>query len=203
MLFKTPGKKSRYRSDDELLTEFRSGGDLKVLGELYSGYIHLVYGVCLKYLKNREEANDGVMQIFEKLIKEIPKHNIENFKSWLHVVTRNYCLMQLRSYSSEKEKFNEWINDPVVFMETVTDLHPLDEDEKTELMEKALEDCIKRLKEDQKKCIMQFYYENRCYNEISENLGLDEKKVKSHLQNGKRNLKICLEEKNERETKKQ
>jgi RNA polymerase sigma-70 factor (ECF subfamily) len=203
MLFKKEGIKNLSKGDEGLLAKFRSGGDLKVLGELYAGYIHLVYGVCLKYLKDREEAKDGVMQIFEKLIKEIPKHNIENFRSWLHVVTRNYCLMQLRSYRSEKEKFNAWINDPVVFMETVSDLHPLDEDENTDLMEKALEDCIKRLKEDQKKCIRQFYYENRCYNEISENLGLDEKKVKSHLQNGKRNLKICLEEKNERETKKQ
>lgn len=198
MLFKTPGKKSINRSDDELLTEFRSGGDLEVLGELYSRYVHLVYGVCLKYLKDREEAKDGVMQIFEKLIIEIPKYNIENFRSWLHVVTKNYCLMQLRSDKTDKEKFSEWINDPVVFMETVTDLHPLDEDENTGLMEKALEDCIQRLKEDQKKCIRQFYYDNRCYNEISENLGIDEKKVKSNLQNGKRNLKICLEEKNVR-----
>jgi RNA polymerase sigma-70 factor (ECF subfamily) len=198
MLFKTSEGKSRSKGDEELLTEFRSVGDLEVLGELYSRYIYLVYGVCLKYLKEREEAKDGVMQIFEKLIIEIPKHNIENFKGWLHVVTKNYCLMQLRSDKSEKEKFSEWINDPAVFMETVTDLHPLDEDENSELMVKALEDCMDRLKEEQKKCIRQFYFENRCYNEISVNLGLDEKKVKSHLQNGKRNLKICIEEKNVR-----
>ena len=186
------------KSDGELLTEFKSGGDLEVFGELYSRYIHLVYGVCLKYLKEREEAKDGVMQIFEKLIIEIPKHNIENFRSWLHVVTKNYCLMQLRSGKSEKEKFSEWLNDPSVFMETVTDLHPLDEDEDSKSLDRALEDCIERLKDVQKMCIRQFYFENRCYNEISVNLGLDEKKVKSHLQNGKRNLKICLEEKNVR-----
>jgi RNA polymerase sigma-70 factor (ECF subfamily) len=111
--------------------------------------------------------------------------------------------MQLRSDKSEREKFSEWINDTFVFMETATELHPIDEDENSEIMNKALEDCIERLKEEQKKCIRQFYFENRCYNEIAENLGLDEKKVKSYLQNGKRNLKICLEEKNEKETKKQ
>ncbi len=66
--------------------------------------MHLVYGVCLKYLKDREESKDAVMQIFEKLIIEIPKHNIENFRSWLHVVTKNYCLMQLRSDKSENER---------------------------------------------------------------------------------------------------
>jgi RNA polymerase sigma-70 factor, ECF subfamily len=198
MIFKIPRNKKMNKSDGELLTEFKSGGDLEILGELYSRYVHLVYGVCLKYLKEREEAKDGVMQIFEKLIIEIPKHNIENFRSWLHVVTKNYCLMQLRSGKSEKEKFSEWLNDPSVFMETVTDLHPLDEDEDSKSLDRALEDCIERLKDVQKMCIRQFYFENRCYNEISVNLGLDEKKVKSHLQNGKRNLKICLEEKNVR-----
>jgi RNA polymerase sigma-70 factor (ECF subfamily) len=203
MFFKRSDKNSNIKADEELLNEFRSGGNLEVLGELYSRYIHLVYGVCLKYFKNREESKDGVMQIFEKLIAEIPRHNIGNFKSWLHVVTRNYCLMQLRSDKSEKEKFREWINDPAVFMETVTDMHPLDNDEDSGLMDKALEDCIERLNADQKNCIRQFYFENRCYSEIAVNLALDVKKVKSNLQNGKRNLKICLKEKNEKETKKQ
>lgn len=184
------------RSDSELLESYREGGNPEVLGELYSGYIHLVYGVCMKYIKNREDANDGVMQIFEKLVIEIPKHNIENFSNWLHVVTKNYCLMQLRSEKSRREKFDEWINDGTVFMENNNNVHPLDEDEVPEVLEKSLEDCIDRLKEHQKLCIRQFYYEDKCYEEIALNLGMEEKKVKSYLQNGKRNLKLCLEEKN-------
>jgi len=198
MLIKIQGKKRRSRNDEELLTEFRSGGDLGVLGELYSKYMHLVYGVCLKYLKVREESQDAVMQIFEKLIIEIPKHNIENFSSWLHVVTKNYCLMQLRSDKSQSERISEWINDHDVFMETVTDLHPLDEDNDSKEVDRALEECIERLKEEQKKCIRQFYFENKCYNEISADLDMDVRKVKSYLQNGKRNLKLCLEEKHVR-----
>ena len=198
MLIKIQGKKRRSRTDEELLTEFRSGGDPEVLGELYSRYMHLVYGVCLKYLKVREESQDAVMQIFEKLIIEIPKHNIENFRSWLHVVTKNYCLMQLRSDKSQSERISEWINDHDVFMETVTDLHPLDEDNDSKVVDRALEDCIERLKEEQKKCIRQFYFENKCYNEISADLDMDVRKVKSYLQNGKRNLKLCLEEKHVR-----
>src|SRR5512145_2164759 len=109
MPFKLSGKISKKRSDDELIEEFTSTGDLKVLGDLYSGYMHLVYGVCLKYLKDREESSDAVMQIFEKLITEIPKQKIENFRSWQHVVTKNYCLMQLRSQKSKDEKFREWV----------------------------------------------------------------------------------------------
>jgi RNA polymerase sigma-70 factor (ECF subfamily) len=195
MKFSLTGKKGEKRSEEELLQEFRQGNDPAVLGELYSGYMHLVYGVCLKYLKDRDESKDAVMQIFEKLITEIPKHNIENFRSWLHVVTRNHCLMHLRAKKSHDEKIQEWAADNIIFMENEDDPHPIDGD--TSEIDKALEDCIERLREEQRSCIRLFYYENRCYSEIAANLRLDEKKVKSHLQNGKRNLKICLEEKNE------
>jgi RNA polymerase sigma-70 factor, ECF subfamily len=195
MIFKTHTAYPGNEEDDHLINAFRSGGDLKVLGKLYARYIHLVYGVCLKYLKEREEAKDGVMQIFEKLITEIPRHKIENFRSWLYVVTKNYCLMQLRSEKSKQEKFLEWLNDQVIFMETAIDLHPLDKEDPKPLDE-HLEECIEKLREEQQKCIRQFYYENRCYREISANLAMDEKKVKSCIQNGKRNLKLCLEENN-------
>ena len=188
-----PGKKKVSRSEEELLREFTLTGDLEVLGELYSGYMHLVFGVCLKYLKNSDESKDAVMQIFEKLIIEIPKQKIENFSSWLHVVTKNYCLMQIRSQKTKDEKFKEWINDPSAFMESSSSAHPIDEDEPD--LEKSLAECIERLKNEQKESIMLFYYDKRCYNEIALAMGLDEKKVKSYLQNAKRNLKLCLEEK--------
>jgi RNA polymerase sigma-70 factor (ECF subfamily) len=196
MILNFSEKKTNGNSDEELSGRFSSSADLEILGELYTRYMPLVYGVCLKYLKNREESRDAVMAIFEKLITEIPKQKIDNFHSWLHVVTRNYCLMQLRSDKTHNEKLNEWVLDPGNFMEESYYMHPIDTQEPD--MEKKLADCIETLKDDQKECIRQFYYENKCYNEISINLGIDEKKVKSHLQNGKRNLKLCIEEKNER-----
>lgn len=193
MLFKNPIKKNIQRSDEDLLQIFSSTADLEALGELYSGYMHLVYGVCLKYLKNRDESMDAVIQIFEKLIIEIPKQSIDNFRSWLYVVTKNYCLMQLRSQKTQKERISEWMMNSMVFMENDSDLHPIDEEEP--VLDKTLLNCIEKLKGEQKECIQQFYYENRCYNEIALNLGLEEKKVKSYLQNAKRNLKLCLEAK--------
>jgi RNA polymerase sigma-70 factor, ECF subfamily len=197
MILRFRGKTPAKKSEEELIRDFVSTGNLEVLGELYSSYMHLVYGVCLKYLKNRDEAMDAVMQIFEKLITEIPRQKIETFRNWLHVVTKNYCLMKLRAQKSQDKKLDEWAIDPGNFMESSTDLHPVDRDDAD--MESALADCIEKLKDEQKECIRQFYYDNRCYNEIAKNLSIDEKKVKSHLQNGKRNLKLCLEEKNEKE----
>ena len=196
MKFILHNKENVQTSDEELLREFTLSGDLEVLGELYSRYIHLVYGVCLKYLKNREESKDAAMQIFEKLVVEIPKQRIEIFRNWLHVVTKNYCLMQLRSQKTNAERLNEWMSDPLIFMENNNGLHPIDEDEPDN--GKALANCIEKLKGEQKDCIQLFYYENKCYAEIAKNLHIDEKKVKSNLQNAKRNLKLCLEEKHVR-----
>src|SRR4030065_319564 len=123
MAFISLRKISGKKTEEDLIAEFSSSHDPEVLGELYSGYMHLVYGVCLKYLKDREESRDAVMNIFEKLITEIPKQKIENFRSWLYVVTKNYCLMQLRSLKSQEERFNEWATDSAVFMENGIGLH--------------------------------------------------------------------------------
>lgn len=197
MLFKISRKDRTEKPDEVLLEEFRSGNDPEVLGQLYSRYIHLVYGVCLKYLKDREESMDAVMQIFEKLMTELQGQYVLNFRSWLHVVTKNFCLMKLRAGKSLKEKFIEWQKEELAFMENGTELHPIDKDGSD--VDMALLDCISKLKVEQKECIRQFYFSNRCYNEIALNLNIHEKKVKSYLQNAKRNLKICLEEKNVRE----
>ena len=194
MLKRVGGHKSDL-PDESLLMKFISNGDLEILGELYSRYMHLVYGVCLKYLKNREDSKDAVMQIFEKLVDEIPRHEIKLFRSWLYVLAKNYCLMHLRAQQTVDKQQTKWAIEQENFMESEPELHPID---KTEgLNDSALIECIKKLKEEQQKCIRLFYFENKCYQEIAESLNMEEKKVKSHLQNGKRNLKICLENRHE------
>jgi RNA polymerase sigma-70 factor (ECF subfamily) len=181
------------RTDEELLQQFKRTGSLDTLGELYSRYMHLIYGVALKYLENRDEAKDVVMQIFERLVTDLSGQEIRNFKSWLYVLTKNHCLMQIRSQKSAAGRM-EGYKIEQEFMESEQELHPIDKEEHS--AEDALKKCIEELKNEQKQCIKLFYYEKRCYQEIAEELQIDEKKVKSYLQNGKRNLKICLERKN-------
>ena len=191
MPLKVFGNKSNEMTDEALLGEFRDTGNLDILGTLYSRYMYLVYGVCLKYLRDRDTAKDEVINIFEKLTSGVGDREIVNFKTWLYVVTKNHCLMLLRSRKSEAERSTIMINDPLYFMENNEELHPIDKEDGVD--EARLNDCVKRLKEEQRLCITMFYYEDKCYKEISDYLKIDEKKVKSYLQNGKRNLKICLE----------
>ena len=188
---KVSWEKYREESDAELITKFQASGDLEQLGTLYERYMHLVYGVCLKYFQDRDAAKDGVTDIFEKLISELHRHEVENFKSWLYVLTKNYCLMEIRSQKGETRRLHEYQNDQKIFVESEQEMHPIDEEEQE--LNKALQKCIELLKGEQEKCIRLFYYENKSYRDIADALKLEEKKVKSFIQNGKRNLKICLE----------
>lgn len=185
------------KSDSELLNQYVQSGDLEILGILYYKYIHLVYGVCLKYLNEREESKDAVNKIFENLIYEIPKFEIQNFRSWLYVVTKNYCLMEIRKKKTEKNRFEKYSHD--IFMESTDISHPIDEVSDGNSLHRNLKLCIDKLKDEQRSCIQLFYFEEKCYQEISDELKLELKKVKSYIQNGKRNLKICLEQYKEKE----
>jgi RNA polymerase sigma factor (sigma-70 family) len=177
----------KSRSDAELVDLYRKSGDLEVLGALYNRYMTLVFGVCLKYLKNRDESRDAVMQIFEKLVQTLRNHEVEHFKSWLYVTARNHCLMYLRA---QKGKKFEEISPS--FMESDAVLH-LDSEPEKEANLSKLEKCIEELGDEQKQCVKLFYLQEKCYKEITESTGFDMNKVKSHIQNGKRNLKICME----------
>ena len=52
----------------------------------------------MKYLKNEEAAKDAVQQIFLKVIHELQRYQVQFFKSWLYMIARNHCLMQLRKH---------------------------------------------------------------------------------------------------------
>ena len=184
-------RKIKTQSDEELLAKYSGEGDIEILGQLYERYMHLVYGVCLKYLGDRETAKDEVMNIFTKLVTAVPQQEIGNFKTWLYVVTKNHCLMLLRSRKSEAVNMEAMAADPVFFMENSVEMHPMEEEDNADT--ERLRECIERLKEEQQGCIRLFFYEGCSYRQISERLGIGEKDVKSYIQNGKRNLRICIE----------
>lgn len=177
-------------TDKELVSLFKKNSDSKYLSELYQRYMELVFGVCLKYFKDAEKAKDGVMDIYESLSVKLKQHDVDNFKAWLSVVARNHCLMQLRS--PRNLKTSELNTD---FMQSVQQSHLKNEVLEKEESFKILENCMDTLPKDQQQSIQLFYLEKKCYNEISEITGFEWSKVRSYIQNGKRNLKLCLEEK--------
>ncbi len=177
-------------NEKELLQYYRSTGDIEALGKLYAPYMSLLYGVCFKYLQDAERSQDAVMQIFEELTVKLQTHEIENFKSWLHVYTKNYCLMQLR-----KDKRSSFVDIEENLYESEQRLNRHDDAKWEERDFEKLERCIQGLNEEQEQCVRLFYLEQMCYKDIAERTGYKLNKVKSAIQNGKRNLKICMENK--------
>jgi RNA polymerase sigma factor (sigma-70 family) len=175
------------QSDSELVLLYRLSGELKQLGELYQRYMELVYGVCLKYLKVPELAQDAVMNIFEELVIKLKKHEVENFRAWLHQVAKNHCLMQLRTPKNLKT-----VELPASLMQSEEDVHLNGVMEKEENFTR-LEKCIASLADEQRQMIRLFYLDGKCYNEIVALTGQEWNTVRSAIQNGRRNLKICME----------
>jgi len=169
---------------------YKESSDTGVLGELYQRYMDLVYGVCLKYFKESESAKDAVINIFEELIVKLRKHEVDNFKGWLHQVAKNHCLMQLRTPKNLKT-----VEFKPEFVQNEEPVHLNGVLEKEENFVK-LEYCLGTLTDEQQQAIRLFYLESKCYNEIVEITGQEWNQVRSFIQNGRRNLKNCMERDN-------
>ena len=181
-------------TDQELVARFRETGDNDYMSVLFARYSHLVYGLCLNYLKNTADGKDAVIQIFEQVMDKLRKHEVQHFKSWIYQVSKNFCLMQLRERKSARKKeeafkyslqSNQW------------DSPSMEEHRQKEELLSKMEEALQLLKPEQKACVELFYLQSKCYQQIADETGYSLKKVKSFIQNGKRNLKIHLSQQNE------
>lgn len=179
---------SDEREDHDLVTAYQRTADLNVLTTLYQRYLDQLYGVCLKYLDDPESARDAVMDIFEELAQKLPKHEVTYFRGWVYTLAKNHCLMKLRS----SKRIRTGSFDPE-HMQSAEDLHLNEKMEKEDQLSR-LSKCIETLAADQRTVVELFYLKDLCYKEIATITGLEWNKVRSHIQNGRRNLKICIEQ---------
>ncbi len=177
-------------ADQQLLERFYRERDNEWLGILLERYTLLLLGVCMKYLKNEEEARDSVQQIFLKVIQELQKYKVEYFKSWLYMVARNHCLMKLRDRQGKI---------PAELTENMAARAGEENDKQAHLENdrhlQLLENALHELNKEQQQCVTLFYLQKKSYQEISNETGFTLLQVKSYIQNGKRNLKIWMEKK--------
>ncbi|NML21097.1 sigma-70 family RNA polymerase sigma factor [Pseudoflavitalea sp. G-6-1-2] len=176
-------------TDQELLSRYYSEKNNYWLGVILQRYTMLLFGVCMKYLKNEEEARDAVQQVFLKVIQELPKYKVEYFKSWLYMVAKNHCLMKLRNKNGKTTEIKEQMVATPAEDTSISGL--IEKDRQLELMSESLEELSK----EQKLCVTLFYLDKRSYQDIAEQTGFSMMQVKSYIQNGKRNLKLALEKK--------
>ena len=175
-------------TDEELLRLYRNSGKMDYFTRLYDRYIPLIYGLCLKYLQNEDDAQDAVMQLFEDLVTKVMRHEIQTFRTWLHSVSRNHCLQILR----EKGRVQQ-VDFQSEFMESEAFLNLLDGDDDNSERIRALQFCMEKLPEKQRISVICFFNDGLSYADIVDTTGFPLNKVKSYIQNGKRNLKVCIE----------
>lgn len=176
-------------TDAQLIDAYISEDNTDYFGLLFERYTHLVFGVCMKYLKNTCDAEDAVMGIFEKLMTDLKKHEVRDFKNWLYRVAKNHCLMILRKRKVKDKAEGELMQEKQQeFMEIVFEGHLPDEEKDVESILISLHDALNTLREEQKRCLELMYFENKTYQEISLLTAYSLKQVKSYIQNGKRNL---------------
>lgn len=180
-------------TDEELIRAYVRSDNADHFGLLFERYTHLVFGLCMKYLKNEADAEDAVMSIFEKLMTDLKKHNVKNFKSWLYQVSKNHCLMFLRKRKLHDRAQGELkIEKQEEFMEMLHNVHHNNEPREVEGILISLHKALEKLRNEQRICIELMYLEKMTYREIADNTGFSMKQVKSFIQNGKRNLKMMM-----------
>jgi RNA polymerase sigma-70 factor (ECF subfamily) len=184
------GDKYNHITDQELLERFYANGNNELLGALLQRYTLLLLGVCMKYLKNEDEAKDSVQQIFLKVIQELGKYRVQYFKSWLYMIAKNYCLMKLRERQGKSAAPLQ--EEQVAAPHEEPDLLQL---QHTDLTLDLMDQALKELNPEQQQCVTLFYLQKKSYQDISEETGYSMLQVKSYIQNGKRNLRILIERK--------
>ena len=180
-------------SDIALIDLYKKEGDKAIVGELYKRYTRFAFSICMRYLKDEESSKDAVMQVFEKLFDDLKRHQILNFKSWLHSVLKNHCLHIIRDNAFKLAKEKDAINSYENLVENQLNLYQ-DIDDGFEEKIDNLEMELCNLSHEQRSCIELFYLKDKCYQEVAEITGYTMNQVKSHIQNGKRNLKISLQQ---------
>lgn len=180
-------------SDEALVDQYKSSGDQACVGVLYDRYAHMVFLVCMKYLKHPTEAEDVSMQVFEKLIGDLHRYELRSFKYWLHTVTKNQCLIHLDRQKRQRTKSDVYQATLQAYTDTSIDQFVPTEALLREDKINRLETALEALKGEQRVCVELFYLNHKSYQEISEATGYSLKQVKSYIQNGKRNLKIRIE----------
>jgi RNA polymerase sigma-70 factor (ECF subfamily) len=173
--------------DEVLVAQFLDTGNKELIAILFERYTHLVYGICLGYLQDKEKCKDAVMEIFESLFEKLSVHQVSVFKNWLYTVSRNHCLMILRKSATQGRSYEKSLSGVVAFVEP-EDIAP----ELNETKEGIIGTAVENLNPDQKVCVSMMYLEDKSYKDIADKTGFTLNEVKSHIQNGKRNLKNYL-----------
>lgn len=179
------------KTDEELISAYKESGNKNLFADLFKNHVNTIYGTCLFYLQDKEEAKDAVMNIFEKLLIDVKLNEINNFKGWLSFVVRNHCISVIRKKNTLLKNTKSYYD--FEYKDANYEEESKIESVSDEQLVQYLKECLPKLKDNQRQCIELFYLNDLSYLQISEQTGFEINEVKSYIQNGKRKLKLLIE----------
>jgi len=185
-------KKKEYTSDEALLKQYKQSGDKELFADLFKKHVTAVYGTCLFYLQDKDEAQDATMQLFEKMMLDINTREITNFKGWLSFVVRNHCISLIRKNKTTSKNIKSYYE--FEYEDSTYEAEEKIARVSDDVLLEEMKNCLPKLKDKQRICVELFYLQNKSYQDIASETKLSLNEIKSHIQNGKRNLKLLIEE---------
>ncbi|HET6349956.1 MAG TPA: sigma-70 family RNA polymerase sigma factor [Candidatus Krumholzibacteria bacterium] len=185
------------REEDIQLVARCRAGDERAFRALLEKYERAVFSICLRMVRNRDEAADLAQEAFIKVFGSLDKYNpAYAFSSWLFKITSNLCIDHLR-----KRRITTFAMDEPVEGEkgeytrqyVAPDLPPDETFSRDEKM-RRLEEGIAALPEHYRIMLVLRHQEDMSYEEIAESLSIPLGTVKARIHRAREMLKSILED---------
>lgn len=163
-------------------------GNREAFTDLYSATSPKLFGVCLRILNNRAEAEDALQEVYIKIWRDASKFAPSDFSpmSWLIAIARNHAIDRIRA------------SKPVaVDVDEMADLSDEAANPEKEAIlssdRRGIERCLDELPEARAVAIRGAYLEGYSYQELAEQQKIPLNTVRTWLRRGLLKLKECLE----------
>jgi len=178
----------RETGDKEIIGKVLQG-DQQLFGELVKRYNHLVFTVAIRYVNNREDAEEIAQDVFVKAYRSLADFRQDaKFSTWLYAITANTCITftrkrRLETHSLADERVFEHVS-------TMEEQNASEQKSKAQLLNKAID----LLSSDDAAVITLFYKGDQSLEEIGRILGITPNNAKVKLHRARQRLKDKLEQ---------
>jgi RNA polymerase sigma-70 factor (ECF subfamily) len=135
---------------------------------LYQNYSNAIYGIVIRMLKSKDEANDMHQEVFMKIWKKIESYDKKKGKlyTWMANLTRNFVIDRIRSADYKNHTLKNFVRDDSVRV--------VDSEYNSRITVDAigLDGLVNDLKTEHKILIQKIYFEGYTQSDLAEELGL-------------------------------
>ncbi|WP_323783140.1 sigma-70 family RNA polymerase sigma factor [Thalassovita sp.] len=161
--------------------------DRRAFSELYDATSAKLFGVCLRVLKDRAEAEDLLQEVFVRIWHKADRYRVTGHSpiTWLVTVTRNMAIDRLRARGTQTEDINA--------IPAPRDQRPTPEAQAIALSEsRRIVACLDELEQDRAQAVRGAYLDGLSYDDLAKRFDVPLNTMKTWLRRSLIKLKDCL-----------